>query len=560
MKRIKLNWAIPGLLAMILVIVAVAWAQTQSAVSPDPAKLATQCAACHTMDKEVNAWKESTHKDVACTACHADPGVKGWVDQQLGHLRMLNQEGKVDASQVATKVPNERCIACHAREMPWVMQDLKPAKLDEKGEPIRVSKEQLEFLPAVAGHDVHLTMDKPLNCTSCHSGVSHGPAAENRAAQVERMHGICLDCHAQEKVSLDVRTTTSCSACHLETKNLLPEDHKSSTFTESHGKSALKDVTSCQVCHLNPGIVEKAADGTAHGLKVATPAVKTQTTPSFPAGTLKVPEGHELKDNCATCHGITMPHPKEWLASHAQGFNEKPELCATCHGDRDKGLNTSLKLDPKELPTQSASCTGCHAQPMPHPENFQDIHGQVALQAPQSCEQCHSPSNPANPTAAHASPKFCQECHQTKFSHPGGYVAKHAADLSRYGGNQTAAGCTQCHTPTVNSCTACHTAGVGNKQQWHPTDFVGTHDDTLARFNNSQTAAGCTQCHVSSDPKASITACTTCHTSGVGNKTQWHPENWWIGHARTTKPSDATSCKSCHAYVEPSCSQCHTKF
>jgi hypothetical protein len=559
-KRFRMNWAVPGLLGIILVIMAVAWIQTQAGMPVEPAAQADQCAACHTMGTHVSTWQESTHKNVACTDCHAEKGALGWVQMQLDQFRMESRKDEADVAHIATEVPNERCINCHAREMPWVMQDLKPAKLDEKGEPIRVSKDQLQHLPAVAGHDVHLTMENPLSCTECHSGVSHGPAAQDRPAQVERMHNLCLDCHAQENVALDVRSTISCSACHLEPKNILPKDHKSATFSQSHGKSAIADVTSCQVCHLNPGIAGQATE--AHGLKITAPATKAQTTPAFPPATLSVPDHMQLQDDCAACHGITMPHPQQWLSQHAGGFQEKPELCATCHGDRDQGLTPGLTADPKELATKSASCTGCHAQPMPHPENWipSGAHGDAAKLAPATCDQCHSSANPANPTAQHASPKFCQECHQATFQHPSGYVAQHSRDLARYGGSQTAAGCTQCHTPAENSCTACHTAGVGRAQQWHPESYVAGHKDTLARFNNNQSAAGCTQCHTSSDPKAPITACTTCHTAGVGTKTKWHPDMWWVGHARTTKPSDAASCNSCHTYIEPSCSQCHTKY
>ena len=199
-------------------------------------------------------------------------------------------------------------------------------------------------------------------------------------------------------------------------------------------------------------------------------------------------------------------HPQAWLTQHTEGFSEQPALCASCHGTREQGLNTTFTGNPRTLATDSASCTGCHAQPMPHPSNWNpEGHVAQAKLAPATCEQCHSPANEANPTAKHASATYCMDCHMAKFLHPKGYVASHKLMVVAYNGNQLAAGCTQCHTPEQNSCAQCHTDGFSKKQQWHPTNF-------------------------------------------------------WIKHAQTTKPSDVVSCKNCHDYIQPSCSECHRKY
>lgn len=600
MKRFKLNWAIPGLFAMILIIAAVAWIQTQAAITPDPAKLATQCSGCHTMDTHVAQWQESSHKSVACTECHADPGVMGWVQMQIGLVRMQFNHDEVDLSKIATKVPNERCMDCHAREMPWVMQDLEPAELDANGEPIRPTKDQLQFLSATAGHDVHLTMENPVSCTECHANVSHGPGPEKTEEHVAAMHKICLDCHAEKQVQVEVRNTLSCSACHLDMDKVAPADHQNSNFRTVHGDSAKTNGATCTQCHLNPGISSQAASA-PHGM-----------VPAIPAGTLKVADG--MQDSCAACHGTTMPHPDNWLQSHAKGYNEKPEMCASCHGDRQQGFDMTVTGNPRTLSTTDPTCTTCHAQPMPHPEDWLNGGHQTAgKNEPKTCEQCHSPSNPANPNAEHAKAQYCQDCHLGKFAHPSGYVFKHDDVMANYGNNFAAAGCVQCHSQApggANSCASCHTGGLtgtlwhptgfsanhsatmaqyknnataagctechttyqGGENscaschgdsltgtQWHAADYVATHKNTLAQFGNDQVAAGCTDCH--GDTPAQNT-CTECHTNGLtnGKATTWHPRNWWIVHAQTTKPSDKESCNKCHSYVEPSCAQCHNKF
>lgn len=507
MKRFKLNWAIPGLLAMIAIIIAIAWIQTQAAASPDPAKLSSQCGSCHTMDTHVANWEQSSHKTVACTECHADPGAMGWLKMQYGLIQMKKADpNQIDLTRVATVVPNERCIDCHARQMPWVMQDLQAPKLDENGEPQRPATADLKHLSAVAGHDVHLTMENPLRCTECHSAVSHGPSQP--AERVQNWHQVCLDCHATEKVAVEVRNTISCSACHLDMDKMTPPDHKTKEFRDTHGASAQKDITSCQECHLNPGIASKGGTPAHTFPTSALPApkavggMKAEVLPQFPAGSLQLHEG-ATKDTCAQCHGTTMPHPAQWLTSHAKGFNEKPELCATCHGTQEQGMNLKYTGNPRTLSTTDKSCTGCHAQPMPHGADFLSNHDSAYNQNPVSCEQCHSPKNPANPTAAHASPKFCSDCHLGSFSHPAKYVATHKTVLAQYGNNLSAAGCTQCHTSTQNTCTSCHTDGLGKKQQWH---------------------------------------------------SEW----WWVTHSRTTTPENKAACMTCHDAVQPSCSKCHT--
>ncbi|MFZ5824233.1 MAG: hypothetical protein ACOY94_07895 [Bacillota bacterium] len=611
MKR-KINWAIPGLLAMLLIIGGIALAQSLAATSPDPAKLATQCSACHGMDEYVASWKTSSHKDVACTECHADHGVRGWLEMQLGQIRMVTaatRDPNFDIAKVATEVPSQRCLDCHSRQMPWVMQDLKPPKLDENGEPIRVAASELTHFKALAGHDLHLTLDNPLSCTECHATTSHGPA--ERPYQVRVWHNTCLECHAEEKVAMSVRTTISCSACHTDLDLVSPDDHKQADFRTVHGQSAAANVQSCQQCHLTPGLVKlnPGDQPPAAFFQTVSQERAHPTTPEMPPGSLKAVEG--LKDACSACHGITMPHPESWLTNHTEGFRDRPELCASCHGTRDQGFDVKVVGNPRTLSTTDATCTNCHAQPMPHPENWvSDSHYTLARTAPQTCVQCHSSQNQANPTAPHAAPLFCLDCHLTKFTHPSEFLAQHGSIALAPNGRDISADCTTCHTETVNSCTECHTDGVGQgvKQQWHPTTWLATHSK-VALTADGQIAASCTDCHTPTfnsctachtdgvgkgvepqwhpdswiadhrnvalasngkDVAANCTSChtetfnscTECHTAGFGQgvKQQWHPPMFWVSHARTTKPETIASCKSCHNYVEPSCAKCHRDY
>ncbi len=557
MKR-TINWAIPGLLAMLLIMAGLAWIQSVSAVSPDPAKLATQCSSCHDMSDHVETWQQSAHKDVSCTDCHADPGVRGWVEMQLGQLRMLraSDDEPFDISQVATDVPNERCVTCHAQEMPWVMQDLEPPQFDENGQPLRVAEDQLRHFPALAGHDLHLTLDQPLKCTDCHSGASHGPA--EKVDQVQSWHNTCLQCHADEKVAMDVRTSISCSACHADLTLVSPEDHKKADFRDLHGTSAASDIQSCQQCHLTPGLAQ-LGQGASPPAAAHTPVALKEhpAIPEMPVGSIAVTDG--MKDACASCHGVTMPHPTNWLASHTVGFTENPALCASCHGTRDQGFNMQVLGDPKAIATTDATCTNCHAQPMPHPGGWTaSLHQSQAKTAPQTCAQCHSEQNKVNPDSPHALPGYCVDCHLNQFTHPGGFVASHGGIALAPNGKDVSADCTSCHTPTVNSCTECHSDGIGKgvKQDWHPDTWVATHQN-FALNSSGEISANCATCHT-----PTFNSCTDCHSAGFGQnvKQQWHPPMFWVSHARTTKPQDIADCKSCHTYVEPKCAQCHRGY
>lgn len=621
MKR-RFNWAIPGLLAMLAIIAGIALAQSLSAASPDPARLATQCSDCHAMEDHVTTWQASAHQNVACTDCHADPGVWGWMEVQVGRVRMAMAEARDPSAglgEVATEVTNERCLNCHAAEMPWVMQDLQPPVFDEEGKPIRVAREELQFLGALAGHDLHLTLEQPLACTDCHAGVAHGPSEQvDRAAA---WHNTCLECHTEENVAMAVRNTISCSACHVDLPSVAPDTHKDSGFRVAHGKQAVQEPQSCQLCHLNPGIMTVESGQSAHAQQMTLAAGETREPwiPLMEPGSLRVPPG--MQDDCASCHGITMPHPDDWLRDHTNGYAENPALCATCHGAQGAGFANNVLGDPRTLPTEDPLCITCHAQPMPHPADWLTGGHQAAAQAqPLTCEQCHSPSNPANPDAEHASPLYCAECHLSTFVHPDGFFAKHGkaalsgdvvgencftchivegvkkglaaltgrsattcaechtdgfasgveqqwhpSDWIRDHGSVAlnASGaisqnCASCHKPEFNSCAECHTDGVGRgiAQQWHPEAWVRDHQ-SVALDSRGAVAEDCATCHT-----PTFNSCAECHTDGFGQgvKQEWHPEFFWVTHSRTTRPEDVESCQSCHAYVEPSCAQCHRGY
>jgi len=312
--RRKFNIAIVALGAMIVIIAAIAWAQAASTVYADPADMVNRCSTCHQMSTEVASWQEGNHKNVACTACHAGPGISGWVHEKVATVRMAlaATRGEKRPSEISADVPDQRCLDCHARQMPYVMQDIEPLAPDAK---LPVPVAELQKMPAMVGHDLHLTGKPDMRCTDCHAQTSHGPRMDTTEHR-DMFHGKCQDCHDAKKVAIKVQTDVSCAACHADLGAVAPPDHKRD-WRQDHGKASQKGT--CGECHLS-------SSAGPHG-KLSQPA-------SFsPASSV---------DACQSCHQVPMPHPKDWLTRHNTEFKNQSAVCATCHGTRGQDFNAKF--------------------------------------------------------------------------------------------------------------------------------------------------------------------------------------------------------------------------
>lgn len=572
MRSRRINLAIPALAAMLLSIFLIAWAQTASTTSPDKESLVQRCGSCHAMEPEVTTWQNSTHQEIACTACHTDPGLKGWVHMQVARVGMfLKVQRGQDSQTVSAHVPNQRCLDCHARQMPWVMQDLEPPDLDERGEPLPMPREQLAFLPAVAGHDAHLTLEQPLLCTDCHNNVSH--RAPEGAERRDDFHETCQSCHEQQQVRIPVQTPVLCAACHLDLKQVAPRDHTEPVWRVQHGEQAKTGEAACQACHLMPDTLAAMEGGSR--IPVAYPIEKSGPLPThfdpalFP---LNVPPGAPA-DSCLACHGLPMPHPQSWLRQHTDQFQQQPGLCIRCHGS-DEGTGAAggatgqpaARIDAAALPN-SGECAACHGVTMPHTENYLAVHGQEARHAQATCTNCHSAANPVSPGAPHAQPDFCTSCHAgVEMPHAAEYLARHGSEAQ-----EKPESCATCHSaanPVAPSaehagarfCTDCH----GGLVMPHPEGYLKQHGGAAERQPQV-----CAACHSPANPAAPAADhargdyCTTCH-AGV---TMPHPAAYLKDHgqAAAARPEVCTVCHSPANPVRPEaahaqpnfCASCH---
>jgi len=422
-----------------------------------------------------------------------------------------------------------------------------------------------------------------MHCTECHSETSHGPKLGTQEHR-DAFHGRCQDCHDQKQVVLKtndaaVGSDVSCSACHQDLSRITPESHKNG-WRDQHGKTSVTD-NSCGQCHLSDsagphGKLTKTANFqrdnnqdaclACHGLPMPHPKDWLQqhnsefkTNPALCAKCHGVPEGSDFSAKftgdpkdlvntkaCQDCHQVPLPHPKGYLSQHgAQALKVGTSTCLTCHGPGNK-VNTSSKY------ASATFCTDCHAgQSMPHPANFLSQHGQVALNAsPGTCETCHSPQNKANPSSSHASSTYCIDCHAGQtMPHPGGFLSSHGQEALKTGAN-----CQACHSSSnpVNPkasyasgtfCAACHDT------YRHPAGWVAAHGTKVDKT--------CAACHSLNGPATQKNACAACHDSQDKTTGKWHPEYWFVTHGKAALAQGKASCQQCHAEIKPACTQCH---
>jgi hypothetical protein len=173
-----------------------------------------------------------------------------------------------------------------------------------------------------------------LPCTECHAGVGHESAEEPAAPVIARTAmSRCLICHDDRVASAE------CSTCH--------PNRPSDTASAPSGRASHIPVTCGAECH-----------------------------------------AQKLVDRCIACHGLELPHPADFLSTHAPMSQKDPQLCAKCH----------------EAASETLAC-GCHPDGSAHGSysTWYPRHGTQALATgPGGC-RCHDDDGFAS----------CQLCHSS---------------------------------------------------------------------------------------------------------------------------------------------------
>jgi len=272
----------------------------------------------------------------SCSSCH---GVGAFLEQT-----QASPHAKVE------------CRACH----------MSPGAMGELAFATRRPLHRYFRQAGTANRDAAAVPDS--RCTVCHEDTLDTAVVSNgiRISHVKcATTSSCTDCHSSIAHGTETKWVRSydmdlCLECHLASQNV-----------------------ACDLCHEDRATVKRvkfAAFGVTHGPKWKT------THGMGNAATCTV--CHTERD-CASCHGVGVPHAPKFVEVHASYVSDPKSRCSTCHKD--------------------AFCAGCHGTPMPHPASFTPKHAALSKAQPQMCKRCHDETD-------------CTNCH-LKHVHPGGSIA-----------------------------------------------------------------------------------------------------------------------------------------
>ena len=266
----------------------------------------TFCGLCHQMNAYMESWRTSSHKQVACTKCHYEPGflnhMKGkWVDGQVSLAYFLS--GKRPSTPHA-QISDASCLqkGCHQ------VDDLKGNMVYKNvafshgkhlGELRRGMKLRCASCHAQLVQGKHLTVHE-INCFICHY-YKAGPKGEEE----------CLSC-----------AIGGCTSCHVEPKG----DIRVKGWSFNHKKYIARGVA-CEKCHLS------VVQGDGH-----------------------VPEG-----KCLECHNEPVLLSTKYTSQlmHKKHVTDHKIECSSCH--------TPLRHEIGQIPTLAhvpSNCDRCHSKEM----------------------------------------------------------------------------------------------------------------------------------------------------------------------------------------------------
>lgn len=453
----------------------------------------------------------------------------------------LAHDGKV----TVTGQPSIECAACHPLDKKAAPKG-RPTHdtcygACHAGAPARAKPaKKTGKLPAVAIDEVAARL-----CEVCHAPSDLGALAAGTASKVpayaggfgEPDYGIQISHQGHD-------ARTGCETCHATTRAAKqpPKPHQRCTACHQAASSDAGAVpmTACAACHtltgeahpeLDHGPLEVAFTHDGHAkqatadCKACHAAVAAATTTDLGAighADCRSAGCHDgtgpafaTTEACTRCHAeapaVTYPLDRpRFRFSHAR---HKPRIgdvaCSTCHAIDARG-------EAPPPPHRACADGACHQK------DFE-------IRAPQTCGACHVSIEPWRALEADALPRV-----ETEF----GAVMPHAR-----------------HADLGPTCADCHSLTTSRRQKRPP------------RGHRSCTGDGC---HAeSSGPTPQLTACTSCHRSGlVSEHVHERQSADWSVRARfdhALHPGDCTACHDQVAFTDAlpgppakaSCAACH---
>jgi hypothetical protein len=407
----------------------------------------------------------------------------------------------------------------------------------------------------------------------------------------------CFRCHELGNDGLErpLKAPGACTKCHPANFQFKPASHlEADFFPKGHAEMA-KEAEDSAAEASKEASAAAAESGGGEGeeeLGLSLPSV-AEVNYCFTC--------HVEKTFCDGCHGMEMPHSKEFLEptsptdpqGHPVISKVKPEKCEMCHEVKKTDFcnqchhGTYVKWEYKSSPPwlrQHATavgstgidactakchtvtfCSDCHNKLKPVPTSHKQakwLHDKVTVTVPGK--------EPAKPTALHATSAisdvttceichgkgganaaFCKKCHKLETPHPDQFKEFHSKT-----GKSNPAVCLNCHK-IRELCSNCHHLDSSATKPW-----TTVHGASVAKNG----AAGCVEkCHQKKD-------CVACHQAKkvvpASHKAKGFTRRVSIkvpaGHTAAYEKnadsctychgdggSNATFCKSCHKLEMP---------
>lgn len=255
------------------------------------------CGACHETRAEYTAWKKSSHADVACFDCHAEPGFAGYLGGPIRAARSIAVKFGGGQKPVVALIDDDNCLICHDT----IMDDV----VVKDG--VKVAHRQI--------------IDSSRRCSDCHAGVGHTVKGELSYAQYPSMDK-CLPCHSSGRLK-------KCDLCHVKKPGRgLAEKSKmgflahDSAWGRGHG---VAETRFCRVCH------DKKSCGECHEIEMPHPPEWPVTHAKKTTAQNKCLSCHRPKF-CDDCHILPMPHGENF--DHGALAKKDRDTCDRCHTEK----------------------------------------------------------------------------------------------------------------------------------------------------------------------------------------------------------------------------------
>jgi ubiquinol-cytochrome c reductase cytochrome b subunit len=309
------------------------------------------------------------HEQKFCQSCHQ----KRLPDSHL-HNWLPAHAGASEANEAFCKVCHDKsyCDSCHRKLLHgpgWFQVHVRSAKEHKK---LCAECHTQSF------------------CTECHTGAkpaSHKQANFMAAHATLSKSSNCVQCHAK----------SFCSNCHTGAK---PASHKRSNFMAAHGKLSMATRADCSTCHAktfcsnchrldmpHPDDWMKRTRTLTITYPTVFPPVKSSkmahSSHSMAANREAVCANCHVKQECATCHKMEIPHPSDFVRTHGKMSKKDATTCLNCHTQQN--------------------CMNCHETQIPHPKGWVKKHNVkgASFERNSFCMRCHTLND-------------CYQCHEVK--------------------------------------------------------------------------------------------------------------------------------------------------